>query len=110
MKIEAIKECAVTLTLQVINGKWKPVIIYALSKGDLRFNDIWVYIPRVSKKVLTTGLKELERDGIISRTCVAESPPKTIYSLTAKGQSLLPVFETIQQWGSSNYDGCQVFS
>lgn len=110
MRIEAINECAVTLTLEVINGKWKPVIIYALSKEDLRFNEIWVFIPRVSKKVLTTSLKELEMEGIISRTCIAESPPKTVYSLTEKGHSLIPVFETIQQWGKSNFEGCRVFS
>lgn len=92
--------CPVTATLQLIGGKWKPVILYCLVAGTRRFGDIAVRIPNISRKVLTEQLKELERDGLIHRTQFKEIPPRVEYSLTELGASLSGVFAEMAAWGN----------
>lgn len=86
-------------TLNVIGGKWKPIILHMLSSGTLRFGELKKNIPPVSQKMLTQQLRELEADGIISRRVYAEVPPKVEYSLTARGATLKPVLEKLYAWG-----------
>ncbi|GAB4350749.1 MAG: helix-turn-helix domain-containing protein [Flammeovirgaceae bacterium] len=91
--------CPVTATMQIIGGRWKPIIIYCLSGGKKRFGQIGAMIPSISKKILTEQLKELENDGLILRTAYNEIPPKVEYSLTEKGESLLPILKEMSEWG-----------
>ena len=92
--------CNVELTLQVIGGKWKPIIIYRLGNdGTLRFSAIKRSIPNITQKMLTQQLRELEADGVVSREVYAQVPPKVEYSLTRLGQSVMPVIESLCQWG-----------
>ena len=98
-------ECPVTATLGIIGGKWKPVILYYLEPGTRRFGEIAVRIPSISRKVLTEQLKELERDGLISRKQYKEIPPRVEYSLTDLGSSLSAIFDEMAIWGRKNVMG-----
>ena len=92
--------CPLTQALTVIGGKWKPVIIYQLSRSTKRFGQLHVSVVGISRKVLTTQLNELVRDGLVIRESYAEIPPRVEYKLTAKGRELLPVFKSIADWGT----------
>ncbi len=97
-----LTNCPVTATLELIGGKWKTIILYALTSGTRRFGELAVRIPDISRKVLTQQLKELERDGLIKRQQFKEIPPRVEYSLTDLGISLSPVFDQMQLWGENN--------
>jgi len=88
------------MSLSVIGGKWKPLIIYQLKNTDRRFGQLDALIPGVSRKVLTSQLNELVRDKLVLRTAYAETPPRVEYSLSEKGKELIPIFEGIAKWGS----------
>jgi DNA-binding HxlR family transcriptional regulator len=94
--------CPITATMEVIGGKWKPVILYNLTFGTRRFGEISARIPNISRKVLTQQLKELEKDGLVTRRQFKEIPPRVEYSLTDKSRSLKAVFNEIAEWGINN--------
>lgn len=92
--------CRVELTLQVIGGKWKPIIIYRLGEdGTLRFSEMKRAIPNITQKMLTQQLRELEADGVVNRKVYPQVPPKVEYSLTTLGESIMPVIRSLCQWG-----------
>lgn len=93
------KMCPVTITLRVIGGRWKPLILFHLFQDVKRFSELQHALGRVSQKVLTQQLRELERDGIVRREVFPQIPPKVEYSLTAMGWSLKPVVQQMSQWG-----------
>lgn len=91
--------CAVEATLSVIGGVWKPVILFHLLEGKLRFNALCRLIPAATPRMITLQLRELETDGIIDRHVYPEVPPKVEYELTALGVSLAPVLISMRDWG-----------
>ncbi|TWT01103.1 helix-turn-helix domain-containing protein [Planomicrobium sp. CPCC 101079] len=94
--------CEKELTLAVIGGKWKMLILWHLGKeGTKRFNELKRLIPGITQRMLVTQLRELESDFIIHREIYPEVPPKVEYSLTAQGQSLMPVLENMYEWGKT---------
>lgn len=93
--------CPVTHCLSVIGGKWKPVLIFAIANGVARFGALGRAIPGITRQMLTTQLRELEADGVISRTVHAVVPPRVDYALTDRGQSLLPVIAAMRAWGEA---------
>jgi DNA-binding HxlR family transcriptional regulator len=93
--------CPMVMTINIIGGKWKPVILHMLSSTSMRFGQLKKSIPPVSQKMLTQQLRELELDGIVSRTVYPEVPPRVDYALTALGESLVPVIENLYQWGEN---------
>lgn len=95
-------DCPVTHCLQVIGGKWKPVILFCIENGVNRFGALQRAIPAVTKQMLTQQLRELERDGIITRTVFPEVPPRVEYNLTERGRSILPVIESMRNWGEAD--------
>ena len=95
-------DCPVSATLEIIGGKWKPIILYYLTFGTKRFGEIAVRIPAISRKVLTEQLKELEKDGLILRKQYKEIPPRVEYSLTDLGKSLSSVFDEMAAWSRKN--------
>ena len=92
--------CFFELTLQVIGGKWKPIILYHLAiEGMMRFGELNRTIPAVTERMLTRQLRELEADGLIHREVYREVPPRTEYSLTPLGVSLIPILTQMREWG-----------
>ena len=91
--------CAVEATLSVIGGVWKPVLVFHLLQGKLRFNALCRAIPSATPRMMTLQLRELEADGIVKRTVFPEVPPKVEYELTELGQSLAPVLLNMRDWG-----------
>lgn len=96
--------CTFEITIDLIGGKWKPLIIWQLGKVEvLRFNELKKQIPNVTQKMLTQQLRELENDGIVHREVYREVPPKVEYSLTELGRSLMPVLKLLCEWGEDYY-------
>ena len=91
--------CALDVTMHYIGGKWKGVVLWYLRNGKKRFGELKSSIPDITDKMLSLQLKALEEDGIITRTVYAEIPPRVEYELTQEGQTLMPVIESIAQWG-----------
>ncbi|GGJ51584.1 winged helix-turn-helix transcriptional regulator [Deinococcus roseus] len=96
--------CPVELTLTVIGGRWKGVIMYHLTKGTLRFGQLKRLIPVITQRMLTLQLRELEADGLVSRTVYPEVPPRVDYALTEAGKSLQPIIHAMLEWGEQHQD------
>lgn len=94
--------CPVKATANVMAGKWKVLILWQLSFASRRFAEIRKLLPGVSEKVLTAQLRDLERDGVISRTSSTTNPPQVTYSLTPAGNELVTVMEAMCDWGTRN--------
>jgi DNA-binding HxlR family transcriptional regulator len=92
--------CPVAATLGIIGGKYKPLILWHLTKGTLRFGELQKRIPQATQKMLTQQLRELEADEIILRTVYPVVPPKVEYSLTDEGKSLMPILNAMRNWGT----------
>lgn len=91
-------DCPAMETIALIGGRWKVIILHVLSKHARRFGEINVRIPAISRKVLTEQLRELEADGLISRTQDKELSQKVEYALTDFGKSLCPLLAYISAW------------
>ena len=90
-------------TMSLIQGKYKMFILYALMEYKVvRFNELKKYIKKISYKTLSTTLKELERDGLVLRREYPQIPPKVEYSLTERGKSLIPILDSMCDWGDKN--------
>jgi DNA-binding HxlR family transcriptional regulator len=95
-------DCPVERTFAVIGGRWKPLILFHLRGGKRRFNELRRLIPDVTQRMLTQHLRELESDGVISRTVHPVVPPHVDYALTLLGHTLLPVLNAMAAWGDSH--------
>ncbi len=99
--------CSVEATISIIGGKYKVVILYHLVDGCLRFSELQKKVPKATPKMLTQQLRELEADGLISRTVYPVVPPKTEYALTDLGKTLVPVLDVLCKWGRENIEGVE---
>ena len=90
---------AVEAALDELGGKWKPLILWILIDGKLRFSEINKILPSITQRMLTKQLRELEKDDLINRKVYAEVPPRVEYSLTEKGNSVMPILEALCDWG-----------
>ncbi|MBB6669745.1 winged helix-turn-helix transcriptional regulator [Cohnella nanjingensis] len=92
--------CEKELTLAVIGGKWKLIILWHLGlEGTKRFGELKKMIPSITQKMLTNQLRELEDDRLVRRQVYAEVPPRVEYSLTEYGESLMPILQLMYRWG-----------
>lgn len=91
--------CPVETTLSLISDRWKVLIIRDLLDGTKRFGELKKSIGSISQKVLTSNLRSMEEDGLLTRTVYAEVPPRVEYTLTETGYSLKPVLEALGAWG-----------
>jgi len=89
----------VELSLDIIGGKWKMPIIWRLKDGSMRYGELRRSLTKVTHKMLTQQLRELEQDEIIKRKVYPEIPPKVEYSLTLLGESVIPVIDLLREWG-----------
>jgi len=96
--IENPNHCPITHSMNIIGNKWTPIIIYMMADRKLRFGELAFRIDKISRKVLTDQLKQLEIRGIVIRESYAETPPRVEYSLTDKGAKLLPILNQLCAW------------
>lgn len=94
-----INKCPVTFTLKLIGGRWKPLILWQLSTGTKRYNELKKALPKISEKMLIEKLKELESDHLIIRKAKPVVPPYVDYQLSELGNSLTPILKAMAKWG-----------
>ena len=95
-------QCHMEVTLRLIGGKWKLLLLYKLGQnGVMRYSELGRLHPRLTQKMLTQQLRELEADGLVSRKSYNQVPPRVEYSLTKRGGELLPIMEDMIAWGRS---------
>ncbi|HAT4741465.1 TPA: helix-turn-helix transcriptional regulator [Clostridioides difficile] len=92
--------CPIEATLALIGGKYKTLILWHLKDTILRFNELKKLIPKATPKMLTQQLRELESDGLIIRVVCPVVPPKVEYSLSDFGKSIIPILDSMCDWGS----------
>jgi len=96
--------CPVTFTLGKIGGRWKPLILYHLRNGPLRYGELKKIIPAITEKMYIQHLRELESDGLINREVKHTVPPQVTYSLTDPGHALTPILLEMSSWGKAYHD------
>lgn len=97
---QSLPACPVETTLSLIGDKWKVLILRDLMPGTKRFGELKKSIGQVSQKVLTAQLRSMEENGLVKREVYPEVPPRVEYSLTSLGESLKPVLDALETWGS----------
>ncbi len=90
--------CPAETTLRYIAGKWRPMTIYWLLQGSMRFNELQRRLGGITHRTLSKTLKEMEADGLLTRHDYGEIPPRVDYTLTSLGRSLEPVLQAMEQW------------
>ncbi|MEA1848837.1 MULTISPECIES: winged helix-turn-helix transcriptional regulator [Chryseobacterium] len=103
-KIPLTIDCGLHLTREILNGKWKPAILNAISMNIKRPSEIGRTLPDATRRVLSAQLKELEEHGIIEKKIYPQLPPKVEYSLSEIGWSLMPIIDAMNIWGDQNRD------
>jgi DNA-binding HxlR family transcriptional regulator len=98
------KRCNVSVTADVIGGKWKTIVLFYLLDGSMRFNQLRREIPGVTQRMLTLQLRELEDDGLVERIVYPVVPPHVEYRLTAFGRTLRPIITEMASWGKRYRD------
>lgn len=93
--------CPIEVTMSLIGGKYKPLILWHLIDRPLHYMELQRKIPTATPKMLSQQLHDLEESGIIHREVIPEKPPKTLYSLTDFGQSMIPILDAMCRWGTS---------
>lgn len=97
--------CCTSLTMGIIGGKWKTVILFHLIEGKLRYSEIRKCMPTVTERTLSLQLQALEEDGVVSRKVYNKKPPlKVEYELTELGRTLVPIIKSIAAWGDFALD------
>lgn len=98
-------QCKVETALEILVGKWKPVILFQLfSNGTMRFSELQKAIPDITKKMLTSQLRELEYHDIVHREIYQQIPPKVEYSITEYGMGMTPVLQAMNDWGMAHVE------
>ena len=91
--------CPVDLTLSIIGGRWKGLVLWNLREGPKRFGELKKILVLINDKMLTQVLREFEKSGIVTRKVYEVIPPKVEYELTDEGKKLLPIMQLMSQWG-----------
>ncbi len=100
----------VQVTLGVLGGKWKLLILWHIRSQPRRFSELKRLIPQISEKILIEQLRDLEKDGIVHRNDHGEVPPRVDYSFTEHGETLKPVLETLCKWGESHLKQIAIYA
>lgn len=99
--------CPVEATISLIGGKYKAVILWHLMNNTLRYSELHRKMPKATDKMLAQQLRELEKDGLVNRVVYPVVPPKTEYSLTEYGKTLVPILDALCDWGKNYLSGTQ---
>ncbi|WP_405248076.1 MULTISPECIES: winged helix-turn-helix transcriptional regulator [unclassified Cellulophaga] len=97
--------CPLDYTMNLIGTKWKPMVLFHLLEGAERSGVLQKKVPGISNKMFTQTVRELEKDGLISREIYPVVPPKVEYALTARGKSLEAILKSLDQWGLEDKKG-----
>ena len=97
---DELPECPIATTVQLIGSKWKLLIMRNLLQRPWRFNELKKDLDGISQKVLTDSLRSMEDDGIVTRTVYAEVPPRVEYALSPLGESMRPIMDAMEKWGT----------
>ena len=100
MQNKKLPDCPVEVTLTLISNKWKILIIRDLLEGTKRFGELKKSVTNISQKVLTSNLREMEENNLLTRKVYPEVPPKVEYTLTEIGKSLSPLIDAMDEWGT----------
>lgn len=100
--------CPVEATLSLIGGKYKTLILWHLVEHPLHYMELQRLIPGATAKMLSQQLRDLESCGMVHRDVIPEKPPRTVYSLTRFGESVVPVLEAMYRWGQDYMDGMNI--
>ena len=95
------EQCPMEIGLNILGGKWKLKILWQISKGAVRFNELQRRLGKITTKTLTQQLRELEDQKIVQRTVYPDNPPKVEYALTELGKSIYPVLKSLCDWGTN---------
>lgn len=99
MKPSVYAKCPFATTQRILTGKWAIVVLYQLSTGTKRFNELQRLIPEITQPALTRQLRQLEKDYLVKRTVYPQIPPKVEYSLSEHGEKFRPVLDAIELFG-----------
>lgn len=102
--------CGVSVCMNMLDSKWKPIILFQISKGANRFTKLLNAIEGINRQMLSKQLKQLERSGVLERTTFAEIPPRVEYAITPLGKTLLPVVQAMKRWGDKQIGATKVKS
>ena len=102
---DELPECPVATTVQLIGRKWKLLIMRNLMMRPWRFNELKKSLEGISQKVLTDSLRSMEEDGLITRTVYPEVPPRVEYALSDLGETMRPILDAMQEWGTNYKNG-----
>ncbi|RXJ81776.1 helix-turn-helix domain-containing protein [Arcobacter sp. F2176] len=91
--------CSFEFVLDIVSGKWKGLVLWHLSKGTMRYNEIHKILGKITQKMLTQTLRDLEKHNLISRKVYPVIPPKVEYTITKNGEKLIPIFYQLSKWG-----------
>jgi len=108
LNVEYISECDLTYAVCKVGGRWKLLILCKLEGGKLRFSELRNRITGITERMLTLKLKELEKEGLITRTVYAEVPPRVDYELTASAMELIPIWAELSKWGAKHRINAEV--
>ncbi|WP_267403155.1 MULTISPECIES: helix-turn-helix domain-containing protein [unclassified Chryseobacterium] len=97
-----IIECDLTYAVCKIGGRWKLLILCKLEHGKLRFSELRDRITGITERMLTLQLRELEKEGLVTRTVHAEVPPRVDYEMTEIAKELIPIWKQLSQWGNKH--------
>ena len=103
-KIPVDLSCPLRLTMSLIDSKWKSCILDELRDTSMRPSELHKVLPEAAPRVLDLQLKELVEDGLVAKTIYPELPPRSEYSITELGRSLLPILDAMIEWGEINQD------
>ena len=96
-----ISDCPIDGAMILLSGRWRALILYYLSQGPMRFNELRRANEGISQQMLTRDLRALEEAGVIGRTVYSEVPPRVEYRLTAAGERLIPIIDQLADWWES---------
>ncbi|MBN9052382.1 MAG: transcriptional regulator [Shinella sp. 65-6] len=99
----SMDDCPVRDVLDSVGGKWTSLMILGLAEGPRRFSQLRRFIPDISQRMLTQTLRDLQRDGYLTRTVYPTQPPSVEYGLTPLGQSFLALLRSLVQWSTQNH-------
>jgi len=99
---ELIDFCGIVYSMDILAGRWKAVILDKLGAKPLRYNEIKQLLPNVTDRMLSLHLKEMEKDGLITRSAIPEVPVKVSYELTESAKALVPVWQALDTWGKTH--------